>query len=192
LPLDHADHPQPQHNLPELLKAYASSLKSTPRIIVVTDGSRILGLGDLGIGGMGISVGKLNLYVAGGGVDPNGCLPVILEYVFLRHATPRTSTSFPSIHCLASSSLDTMLMTPVLSMGTNTESIRNDPLYIGLNRPRVSYEEATEFMDNFMEAASEAFPKVVIQHEDFYSEAAFGFLERYQGKYRMFNDDIQG
>jgi len=83
-------------------------------------------------------------------------------------------------------------MTPVLSMGTNTESIRNDPLYIGLNRPRVSYEEATEFMDNFMEAASEAFPKVVIQHEDFYSEAAFGFLERYQGKYRMFNDDIQG
>ena len=43
-----------------------------------------------------------------------------------------------------------------------------------------------------MAAANEAFPEVVIQHEDFYSEAAFDFLERYQSKYRMFNDDIQG
>ena len=43
-----------------------------------------------------------------------------------------------------------------------------------------------------MKAATEAFPNVVIQHEDFYSEAAFEFLDRYQKKYRMFNDDIQG
>ena len=70
--------------------------------------------------------------------------------------------------------------------------IREDPLYIGLRRPRASLEEATSFMDAFMEAASETFPEVVIQHEDFYSEAAFSFLERYQRKYRMFNDDIQG
>ncbi len=47
-------------------------------------------------------------------------------------------------------------------------------------------------MDVFMSAASTIFPKVAIQHEDFYSEAAFDFLERYQNKYRMFNDDIQG
>jgi malate dehydrogenase (oxaloacetate-decarboxylating)(NADP+) len=47
-------------------------------------------------------------------------------------------------------------------------------------------------MDAFMDAASAAFPGAVIQHEDFYSEAAFDFLERYQDKYRMFNDDIQG
>jgi malate dehydrogenase (oxaloacetate-decarboxylating)(NADP+) len=77
-------------------------------------------------------------------------------------------------------------------MGTNTASIRDDPLYLGLRRPRVELEEATAFMDVFMDAAASAFPKVVIQHEDFYSEAAFDFLERYQNKYRMFNDDIQG
>jgi malate dehydrogenase (oxaloacetate-decarboxylating)(NADP+) len=47
-------------------------------------------------------------------------------------------------------------------------------------------------MDKFMKAASDTFPSTVIQHEDFYSEAAFDFLERYQDKYRMFNDDIQG
>lgn len=79
-----------------------------------------------------------------------------------------------------------------VSMGTNNETIRNDPLYIGLKQPRVGLEEATEFMDAFMAAASEAFPKAVIQHEDFYSEAAFDFLARYKEKYRMFNDDIEG
>lgn len=51
-------------------------------------------------------------------------------------------------------------------MGTNNEAIREDPLYLGLRRPRVGIEEATEFMDLFMEAASEVFPQSVIQHED--------------------------
>lgn len=123
-------------------------------ITVVTDGSRILGLGDLGVNGMGIPVGKLSLYTACAGIRPDRCLPLTLD------------------------------------LGTSNEALRNDPLYMGSRRDKVSAEEEKEFLDELMAALTERWPGIVIQYEDF--KNPFPSLQRYQHTYSMFNDDIQG
>lgn len=65
-----------RHHLDDVLR---NATKAKVKVIVVTDGERVLGLGDQGIGGMGISIGKLSLYTACGGISPAYTLPVMLD-----------------------------------------------------------------------------------------------------------------
>ncbi|TAQ87876.1 hypothetical protein B7494_g3797 [Chlorociboria aeruginascens] len=126
-----------------------------PSICVVTDGSRILGLGDLGVNGVGISIGKLALYTGAAGIHPEKTLPIVLD------------------------------------CGTANEDNLRDPLYLGLRMKRPSPKVALEFMDEFMTAVEEVYPNMLVQFEDFETEKAFHYLERYKHK-KCFNDDIQG
>ena len=137
----------------DLLKNAAGD---TPRIIVITDNEAILGIGDQGVGGMPIAIGKLALYTAGAGIHPAQCLPLDLD------------------------------------VGTDNTSRLEDPLYLGVRRRRVRDERYWELLDELAAAIAQAFPKALVQWEDFANRNAFAVLERHRRRILSFNDDIQG
>jgi malate dehydrogenase (oxaloacetate-decarboxylating)(NADP+) len=126
------------------------------RFICVTDGGRILGLGDLGANGAGIPIGKLQLYTACAGVPPQYLLPMYLD------------------------------------AGTNNEQYLHDPLYLGMRKPRPATEDLYSFVDEFVQAVQEVFPKCCIHFEDWTGKDAVHLLQRYRDKYCVYNDDVQG
>ena len=125
-------------------------------LILATDAEGILGIGDWGVGGIEIAVGKLTVYTAAAGIDPNRTLAVMLD------------------------------------VGTNRQELLDDPLYLGLNRPRVPREEYDTFIDRYVTAATRLFPQALLHWEDFGTSNARRILQRYRSSTLTFNDDMQG
>lgn len=142
-----------RHAIDDILR---NATKNKVKVIVVTDGERILGLGDQGVGGMGISIGKLSLYTACGGISPAYTLPVVLD------------------------------------VGTNNQTLLNDPRYMGARHKRIGSEEYNEFVDLFVQAVKRRWPYTLLQFEDFAQPNANPLLAKYRDEICCFNDDIQG
>src|SRR5262249_50402702 len=79
-----------------------------------------------------------------------------------------------------------------LDAGTNNQALLDDALYLGLRRPRPSTEELYSFVDEFVEAVQEVFPKCCIHFEDWTGKDAVNLLARYRDRVCCYNDDIQG
>ena len=126
------------------------------RMIVVTDASAILGIGDQGYGGLAIPIGKLALYTAGGGVSPFHTAAVALD------------------------------------VGTDRVDLISDPRYLGVRQRRITGEEYDDFLDKFVGAIEQRWPRAVIQWEDLAKGVAFRVLDRYRHRMPSFNDDVQG
>jgi malate dehydrogenase (oxaloacetate-decarboxylating) len=144
---------------PELIKTALLAPGLRPDevdLIVATDAGAILGIGDWGVGGIHIAVGKLAVYTAAGGIDPDRTLPVMLD------------------------------------VGTDRQSLLDDPQYIGNRHQRAGTAEYDRFLDGFVEAVGEVFPGALLHWEDIGVGNARRLLERYRDRMLTFNDDIQG
>jgi malate dehydrogenase (oxaloacetate-decarboxylating) len=125
-------------------------------LLVATDAEAILGIGDWGVNGFAISVGKLAVYTAAAGINPDRVIPVSLD------------------------------------VGTDRESLLNDPLYVGNRHSRIRGERYDAFVAAYVETATRLFPNALLHFEDFGASNARRILNRYRDEVRIFNDDIQG
>jgi malate dehydrogenase (oxaloacetate-decarboxylating) len=125
-------------------------------LIVATDAEAILGIGDWGVGGVEIAVGKLLVYTAAAGIHPDRTLAVMLD------------------------------------VGTNRESLLEDPLYLGNRHPRVPRTAYDEFIAKYINTAKRLFPDALLHWEDLGTSNARRILERYRQRTLTFNDDMQG
>jgi malate dehydrogenase (oxaloacetate-decarboxylating) len=125
-------------------------------LLVATDAEAILGIGDWGVNGFAISVGKLGVYTAAAGINPDRVIPVSLD------------------------------------VGTDRESLLNDPMYVGNRHSRVRGERYDALVAAYVQAATKLFPSALLHFEDFGASNARRILNQYRDKVRIFNDDIQG
>ncbi len=125
-------------------------------LILATDAEQILGIGDWGVGAIEVSIGKLAIYTAAGGIDPTRVIPVMLD------------------------------------VGTNRESLLNDPMYIGNRHPRIRGDAYDKFIDAYVKVTIRLFPKAMLQWEDFAPGNGRRILEKYRNQHCTFNDDMQG
>ncbi|MYZ37363.1 NAD-dependent malic enzyme [Streptomyces sp. MnatMP-M17] len=125
-------------------------------MLVVTDAQEILGIGDWGVNGVQISVGKLAVYTAAAGLHPDRCIPVVLD------------------------------------VGTDNETLLNDPLYLGVRRSRTRGKPYDDFIAAYLATAADLFPHALLHFEDFGPGNARRILEQNADRYRIFNDDLQG
>jgi malate dehydrogenase (oxaloacetate-decarboxylating) len=125
-------------------------------LIVATDAEHILGIGEWGVGGIEVPIGKLAIYTAAGGIDPARGIAVMLD------------------------------------VGTNRESLLDDPTYIGNQHPRIRGARYDAFIDAYVNTVTKLFPKAMLQWEDFAPGNGRRILEKYREELCTFNDDIQG
>ena len=125
-------------------------------LIIATDAEQILGIGDWGVGGIEVPIGKLAIYTAAGGIDPTRVIPVMLD------------------------------------VGTNRQSLLDDPTYVGNRHTRVRGKRYDSFVDAYVEAVTTLFPHALLQWEDFAPAHGRRILEKYRDRICMFNDDMQG